>query len=314
MKMVTSQTNIPRARSWRRRLMRIFVVYLVIPYVAIVLLLAVFQRSLIYGPIHDATLSKSLPACGGARVQPIHFAAGDRLNLHGWHIAPANDPEQPREWPGGRPVFLFFCGNGGHRGWRAEEFRIFAELGAETICFDYRGYGENEGTPSEEAIAADVQAIWNHITGELGVDPGRVIIFGESLGGGVATRLASELSASGTPPAGLVLRSTFTSLTDAAAWHFRWVPVRWLLLDRYPSIERIAQVTCPILILHGRRDTIVPFAQGEQLFTAAPERSSRGIAKRFFALESADHNDVLLMEAGAFREELESFLGRINPH
>jgi fermentation-respiration switch protein FrsA (DUF1100 family) len=212
-----------------------------------------------------------------------------------------------------RPLILYFCGNAANRRYRVEEFEIFASLGADTICFDYRGYGDNTGNPSESAFAADAQAIWKYLMEQRQVDPQRVILFGESLGGGVATRLASELSAAGTPPAGLVLRSTFTRLTDVAAWHMPWWPVRWLMLDRYPSIERIGQVAAPILIFHGRRDTIIPFTFGEQLFAAAPETSSSGIPPRFIALETADHNDILLAERNAFQTGMKDFLEQFQP-
>ena len=201
----------------------------------------------------------------------------------------------------------------GNRAYRVDEFDLFTELKADVICFDYRGFGDNVGKPSEAAFAADAQAIWWYMTEALHIDPRRIVIFGESLGGGVATRLASELSAAGTPPAGLVLRSTFTRLTDTAAWHYPWLPVRWLMLDRYASVECIGEVTCPIVIFHGRRDRIVPFEEAEQLLAAAREKSSRGIPCRLVALETADHNDVLSAERGAFRGGMQEFLELMNP-
>src|SRR5207302_1312059 len=112
-------------------------------------------------------------------------------------------------------------------------------------------------------------------------------------GGGVSVRLASELCQKKIPPAGLILRSTFSSLTDAAAYHFPWLPVRWVLIDRFLSQQLIRDVTCPVLQVHGRRDTIVPLALGQRLFAAAPEKSASGLPKRFVELPSADHNDVM---------------------
>jgi fermentation-respiration switch protein FrsA (DUF1100 family) len=241
----------------------------------------------------------------------------DRLHLNGWHViaekAAVPGGDNRGEWSRGKPLILYFCGNAGNRADRVEEFQIFTELGADAICFDYRGYGDNAGSPSEAAFADDARAIWRYIIEERGIEPRRVVIFGESLGGGVATRLASELSISETPPAGLVLRSTFTRLTDVAAGLLPWFPVQWLMLDRYPSVERIAHVSCPILIFHGRRDASVPFALGERLFSAAPEKSSHGAPKQFIALETADHNDVLLTERDAFQLGMQEFLGQINP-
>ncbi len=293
-------------------------VFAAVPYAVVVLLLAVFQRSLIYHPTRDDSLNIHPARIAGAHIEPIEFTTADKFQLKGWKIiaesvAGKSDDGDAQE-PPGRPVILYFCGNAGTREYRVEVFEFIAELGADTICFDYRGFGDNGGSPSESAaLADDAQAIWRHVTTERQIDPARIVIFGESLGGGVATRLASELSAAGTPPAGLVLRSTFTRLTDAAAWHFPWVPVRWLLRDRFSSIERIGSVTCPILIFHGRRDTIIPFAQGEELFAAASKQPSQKIANRFVAVETGNHDDVLSAERGAFRAGLHEFLQQIDP-
>jgi fermentation-respiration switch protein FrsA (DUF1100 family) len=297
-------------------MLRALFAFLVLPYLVVALLAAIFQRSLIYHPSRDATLNLQPAHIPGAKTRPISFKTVDDIDLHGWHIwAPdsgaADDHKRNRTL--GKPVFLYFCGNSGNRGHRLEEFKMLAGLGADIVCFDYRGFGDNPGSPNEDAIAADAQAVWQHITHLRLADARQIIIFGESLGGGVATRLAAEMSAAGEPPAGLVLRSTFSRLTDAAACHFPWLPVCWLLVDRYPSIDRISHVTCPILVLHGRRDTIVPFELGERLFAAAPEKSSQGISKRLLPLETADHNDVMFTEPDAVRRAIEDLLDSINP-
>ncbi len=315
--MANSIAPAPRPRSPARRVARAIAVYVGVPYFAILVLMAVFQRSLIYGPARDETLNVRPKIIQGARNEPINLTTPDDLELNGWHMTAGNGANAADETEGerslGKPLILYFCGNAGHRGYRADVFDFLAELGADVICFDYRGFGDNAGSPSEAALAADARAIWRHVADNLRIDPRRVIIFGESLGGGVATRLAAEICAAGTPPDGLVLRSTFTGLADVAAGHYPWLPVRWVMLDRYPSIDRIGQVTCPILIFHGRRDTIIPFEQAEQLLAAAPAKSSSGISPRFVALETADHNDVLSTELNAFRAGMRDFLDAVNP-
>jgi len=313
--MESGQPQSVRPRSLVRRVLRTLIVFAAIPYFAILVLMALFQRSLIYGPDRNETLNVHPAAIQGAHTEPISVTAADGVPLNGWRIVPDSpsraDHDGSYSSPGA-PVILYFCGNAGNRAYRVDVFDLFAKLGTDVICFDYRGFGDNAGSPSEAAFAADAQAIWRYVTEERHIDPLRVVIFGESLGGGVATRLASELSAAGTPPAGLVLRSTFTRLADVAARHYPWLPVGWLLLDRYPSVEHIGLVTCPILIFHGRRDTIVPFAEGEQLLAAASERSSRGLPRQLVALETADHNDVLSAEQSAFRRGLQDFLEQID--
>jgi hypothetical protein len=123
--------------------------------------------------------------------------------------------------------------------------------------------------------------------------------------------LAAERCVAGTPPGGLVLRATFSSLSDAAAYHYPWLPVRWLLVERYPSVERMPQVTCPILHVHGRQDSIIPIELGRRLFDAAPPRSAGGIAKRFVELPSAGHNDIVAVAQPEFRAAVAEFLKQL---
>mgnify|MGYP002626874220 CR=1 FL=1 len=124
----------------------------------------------------------------------------------------------------------------------------------------------------------------------------------------MATQLTASLCEEGMSPCGLMLRGTFTALTDAAAYHYPWLPVRWLLIDRYPSLERIPQVTCTLLVIHCRQDRIIPFEQGQRLFTAAPDKSHNGIAKTFVALPQAGHNDVMYVAADEVGAAVAGFL------
>ena len=311
----------PPKRTLLRRIARTLTIVVVIPYLGVVLLAALFQRSLIYHPARDASLNLTPPQIYGASTLPLSFQTADNLELHGWHVsskpvaAEADGKSMRAQSKRGseQPVFLYFCGNSGNRAHRLAEFKMLTDLGADVVCFDYCGFGDNHGNPSEEALARDARAIWQHLTDERHIEPNQIVIFGESLGGGVATRLAYDMSTAGIPPAGLVLRSTFSRLTDAAGWHFPWLPVRFLMLDRYPSVERITQVTCPTLVIHGHRDAIVPFEMGERLFAAAPEKSSQGIAKRLLPLKTADHNDVMVVEPEAVQKALGELLDAISP-
>jgi len=285
-------------------------------YLAIVVMLAFLQRTLIYLPSRASRIDSQDAGLPLGRVHTLTLRTDDDLELRGWHLLPngqsAADPAECDEQLAlGRPVVLYFSGNAGHRAWRIEEFELLTQLGCDVFVFDYRGYGDNPGSPSEQRLAADATAVWRYATEERRIEPRRLILFGESLGGGVAVRLAAEQSAAGAAPGGLLLRATFSSLPDVAAYHYPWLPVRWLMVERYPSVERIPQVTCPILHLHGRRDTIIPIQLGRRLFDAAPPQSGGGIPKRFVELPAADHNDILAVAETEFRAAVGDFLQQL---
>jgi len=230
-------------------------------FALVVAVFATFQRSLIYYPHRVERLTPSASGLPLDRVRTVVTTTADGLTLHGWHVLPdgqsASGSEQfdrllrSADW-----VALFFSGNGGHRGYRGPEMEILTQRGVHVVLFDYRGYGDNEGSPSEQGLAEDARAAWRFLVTDHQVPPNRVLLYGESLGGAVAVRLAAEQSRLATPPAGLILRSTFSTLADVGSYHFPWLPVRWLLVERYPSVELIREVTCPILQVHGTRDSI----------------------------------------------------------
>ncbi len=255
-----------------------------------------FQRSLIYHPNRCERLLASNANLSLA-VAEVTVRTHDGLNLHGWltlmGTSRGSDPVDAKQvLANGHPVVLYFPGNAGDRSRRVPQFEALGSLNAHVLLVDYRGYGDNPGKPSEASFAKDARSIWNHLAQELGVPPERIVIYGESLGGGVATRLASELCQEGIEPGGLICQSTFSSLVAVAQVHFPVVPVSWLLVDRYPSDQRITKVTCPVLQIHGQQDSIVPFSIGEKLFDAAPPNSSQGIAKQQIVMPHTDHNDV----------------------
>ena len=148
---------------------------------------------------------------------------------------------------------IVFNGNAGNRAFRAPLAAALAEHGISVLLFDYRGYGGNPGSPSEEGLAADARAARRYVAGRAGSD--RIVYFGESLGSGVAVRLAAEQ-----PPAALILRSPFTSLTDTGRHHYPFLPVGMMLIDRFASIDRIRDIRCPLLVIAADHDSVVPTA------------------------------------------------------
>lgn len=298
----------PRLTWWKRWLL-----LLMVPYLGALIMLGAFQRSLIYHPFAAKSLPANQAGFGTGRAHDVTTRTEDNLDLRGWlvlakgHVA-STDEQFNAELAKDRPVILYFGGNAANRNYRLLEVQVLTEAGADVLIFDYRGYGESPGEPSEEGLARDARAVWRFATELKKIESRRIVLYGESLGGGVAVRLANELSLNKTPPAGLILRSTFSSLTDAASSHFPFIPVRWLLLDRFPSDQRIRDVTCPLLQLHGRRDAIVPIRLGQKLFAAAPDNSASGIAKKFVDLLQADHNDVMETSRSEVSKAIRDFL------
>lgn len=296
-----TQSTPEHPRPWWRHVVRPVAISILV-YGAVLLVMVFLQRSLMYPAMKSEPLAVSSWPVGGLTGSDVVTTTSDGLTLHGWMFRHADSAETPR------PIVLFFHGNGGNRQHRVRHIALLTEQGADVVIFDYRGYGENAGSPSEAGLARDARAAWSFATDELNIPAERVVLFGESLGGGVAVPLAAELSREGTPPGGLIIRSSFSSMVDAAAEHYPWLPVRWVLRDRYESINVIGDVTCPILVLHGDADKVVPLRLGKKLFAAAPAQSATGVAKRFVRLPGAGHNNVLATHGDAISQAIDEFL------
>jgi uncharacterized protein len=243
-------------------------------FVAVVLFLFwVTQRRMLYLPSGDVPAPDLAGLTG---TETVTFPTDDGLTLHGWYV-----PARPS---GTGDVAIVFNGNAGNRSYRTDIAIGLAERGIAVLLFDYRGYGGNAGSPSEGGLAQDARAARRFVESRRDIDPRRISYFGESLGAGVAVGLALEQ-----PPRALILRSPWTSLADTAAYHFPYLPVRWLLRDRFLSLERIGRVRAPLLVIAAAHDSIVPTEQSRRLFQAANE------PKRLLIIEGADHNDLGLV-------------------
>lgn len=250
------------------------------------LLVWIFQRRLIYFPAGEVPPAASvLP--GAAEVS---FRTGDGLELGGWFVRGRGEAA--------RGTVLVFNGNAGNRSFRAPLADALSRVGVSVLLFDYRGYGGNPGCPTQEGLYADARAARAYLDSRSDVDPQRIAYFGESLGAAVAVAAAAER-----PPAALVLRSPFRSLVAVGRFHYPFLPVRFLLKDRFPAAEQVRGITCPLLVLVGDRDRIVPAAQSRTLFDAAPQGS-----KRFVVVSGADHNDFDLVAGDPLLEEVVPFL------
>ena len=229
-----------------------FLGFAFVAYAALVGGLFFFQRQLLYFP------DKTRPALAGLEqlgVREAVLSTEDGLSLLSWYL-----PGHP-----GRPVILYFHGNGGHIGYRVERLLRFAREGYGVLMPEYRGYGGNAGTPSETGFNADARAALGFLEGEA-IPPNRVVLYGESLGSGVAVQLAAQHDV-----AALILEAPFTSVAEVAQCHFPYVPAARLVIDRFDSLSLIGRIRAPILVLHGERDRVVPMRYGRTLFNAAPE-------------------------------------------
>lgn len=262
-----------------------------IPIVIIAALLLFFwagQRQLMYFPLGDVP---SIAALGLNSVEEVAFDTTDGLRLSGWLFT--NDAADH-----GATVIVFH-GNAGNRAHRAPLALALRQLGLQVLLFDYRGYGGNPGSPTEQGLESDAIAAREFLVNQRHVDPQRLIYFGESLGTGVAVTLASEH-----PPAALILRSPFTSMTDVGQYHYPWLPVRLLLRDRYDSLARISNVRTPLLVIAGDRDSVVPAEFSRQLYDAAPQ------PKTLASIPGVDHNDDELLDGKTVIDAIRKFLDR----
>lgn len=291
--------------------------YLLCAYLIICILAAVFQRKLVY-PGWGRGMKSSDPQTAGVapgKARNLVLVTEDGVELGAWQLLPDAQSRQgfDEAFQDGAPVVLYFHGNGGTRAHRTDSYPVYTRLGCHVLAIDYRGFGDSKGTPDSEGLARDARAAWTWLL-DHGVTPDRIVLVGESLGCAVAVRLAQEQSLAGTPPAGMMLECPFASLLETARSLYWFLPVRLVLRERFPSAERIPQVTCPILIQHGREDGIVRFAHGRRLFEAAPAHSSDGTPKRFVEYPEAAHCDLQYVDPGCYLKELETFIGRVRVH
>ncbi|HVJ85469.1 MAG TPA: alpha/beta hydrolase [Caulifigura sp.] len=261
--------------------------YVVIPYVAVTVIFTVLQRRLIYRPTVSARGLLAGTQFAPHSADDITILSHDRLELNGWRIQSAT---RPAESPAS--LVIYFPGNAANRGARREDVVEFARLGFDVLIVDYRGYGENKGSPTEDDLTRDARAVWDAALGNWGYRPEAIVLFGESLGGAVAIRLAADLSAADSFPAAVVVASTFTSLPDVAAWAYPAFPFRHLLFDRFDSLSQIGKVRSAIAIIHGDSDDLVPVEQGRRLFASAREASASGRPKLLDVRPGMGHNDI----------------------
>jgi len=246
------------------------------------------EEKMIYYPSRDI---EQMPAQRGWKFDDVWLTAVDGTKINGWFVPSDHD---------GRLTVLLFHGNAGNISHRLEKLAILRSLGANVFIVDYRGYGRSEGTPNEPGTYLDAQAAYDHLTKERKIAPSTVIVYGESLGSAVAVDLASR-----TTLGGVVIEEAFTSIADVSQRMYPFLPVRWLVRNKYDSLGKISQINAPLLILHSRDDEYFSLRHAERLLAAARE------PKQLVVLRGG-HNDAFLVSEQTYREALKQFFsGRV---
>ena len=253
---------------------------------AMTALMLAFERRLIYFPSRVLEVEPAALALRHEEVTPV---AEDGVHLHAW-LLPIR---------GARRTVLVCNGNAGNMSNRLDRALLMqGMLHVSVLLFDYRGYGRSEGSPDEQGTYRDARAAYRYAVEVAAVKPTDLVLFGESLGAAVAVQVALER-----PAGALVLESPFTSIPDMARAAYPFLPpVGRLIRTRYDTLAKVPKLTLPLLVLHGERDDIVPFAQGRRVFEAA------GGPKQIFAIPGAGHNDTYVTGGAAYWRALGEFL------
>jgi hypothetical protein len=270
-------TRVKKARRWLVPLLGLL---------AITLMLHRFEHSQVYHPTRDA---EGTPEDVGHPAEEVWLKTADGLRLDAWFFAA--DKTSPRA----RFVVLFCHGNGGNITSRPGYYHAILETGVNLLTFDYRGYGRSDGEPSEAGTYTDAATAYAWLR-TRGFAPEHILVWGESLGGGIASHVAATERVGG-----LMLQSTFTSIPDIGAEIFPWLPVKLLSRIKYHTHSRLPHISCPVVVMHSRADTTIRVHHGEKNFTAARE------PKAFIELQG-DHNDSLLANRAAYVAGAEKLL------
>lgn len=241
------------------------------------------QPSFLYHPVRDVMYN---PGDIDLAYEKVSLTAKDGVKLSAWYI-PAKRA---------RFTILFCHGNGGNISHRLDSINIFNEMGLNCFIFDYRGYGNSQGKPSESGTYMDAEAAYDWLTNIKKIRPDEIILFGRSLGGAIASNLASKVRARG-----LILESTFTSFPDIGSKFYPYMPVRLFAAFSYKTVEFIRKIDMPVLIIHSRTDETVPFEFGLRLYDVASE------PKEFLEIYGC-HNDGFLFSGDTYTQGLNAWL------
>ena len=244
-----------------------------------------FERKQIYFPTGEI---ESTPESISLSFEDIYFSASDGVKLNGWFIPAINSDT----------TLIFFHGNGGNISHRLGSISTFNRLGLNVFIFDYRGYGRSSGHPSEKGTYIDARAAYDYLMHREDINADKILLYGESLGGAIAYELAAAVRVNA-----IITLGTFSSIMDMGKAIYPFLPVRFIVRTRYDTVSKVENIKIPKLIIHSVDDEIVPFEQGQKLFSRACE------PKEFYEMQGG-HVDAIFTYENEFCERLTNFLNK----
>lgn len=228
------------------------------------------------------------PEAFGLEVEDCYFTTDDSVRIHGWYASAGEESLK---------TILWFHGNAGNIAHRIDNLKRLVELGINVFIIDYRGYGRSAGKPSEKGLYRDASAAYRFLIEEKNTTPDDLIIFGRSLGGAVAIELALHHQCTA-----VILESSFTSVKAMAKQIFGFLPIESILKSKFDSINKIEKLSCPVLIIHGTNDELIPYAHGLELFEKAKS------PKYFYKVGYAGHNDLIDIGGDLYFQRIKKFV------
>jgi len=268
-----------------KRMVISILIGVIVAYSILLFLAFLFQDKMVYVPTRELYHT---PKSIDLDFNDIRLITADGVNLSAWYIPATN----------ARGALLFCHGNAGNISHRLDSIRIFHELGLDVLIFDYRGYGQSEGSPSERGTYLDAQTAWDYLVKVRKKFPHKIILFGRSLGGAVATEMALRNNAGA-----LIVESGFTSVPDLGTRYFPFFPVRLISRFEYSTINKVDKIDVPKLFIHSQDDEIIPYRHGKALYEKAVQ------PKEFLEIQG-DHNEGFLLSGKRYIEGLDNFISK----
>ena len=268
-----------------KRMVITILIGFILAYFIVLSFALILQGKMIYVPSRELYRT---PKSIDLDYDEIRLITGDRINLSAWYIPADNS----------RGTLLFCHGNAGNISHRLDSIRIFHELGLDVLIFDYRGYGQSDGKPSEDGTYLDAQSSWDYLVKTRSFPPHKIILFGRSLGSAVATEIALRNNAGA-----LIVESGFTSIPDLGTRYFPFFPVRFISRFQYSTIDKVTKIGIPKLFIHSRDDDIIPFQHGITLYEKAEH------PKDFLEIRG-NHNEGFLMTGNDYIKGLDDFISK----